>query len=582
MILQALVNYYESLAAQGKLAKPGWGEAKISFALEISEEGDLTGILTLVESVQQGKKAVEKPKVLILPEGTKRSSGVAAQFLWDNARYILGIDEAGKEERAKKCFQATAEKTQKILSKANGKQAQAIKAFLAKWNPDSAKDNEILRPYITDFLKGGNITFRIDGNYPQNDAEIIAAWDEYYASQSAEQRGICLVTGQEGPIARLHPNIKGVRGAQSLGAALVSFNAPAFESYGHEQGMNANVSEYAAFAYTTALNSLLSDKKHSQQIGDTTLVFWAEHDDVACTDCFADFLNDKVILTDEDLRGLFGSIKSGQAIYINDKLINPENKFYILGLSPNAARVSVRFFLENRFGYFLQNISRFYSDLQVAKPEYDTKEVLSLWQILQETANKNAKDKVATPLLTGAVMRSVLDGSAYPVALYQNIMLRLKAEQDNSEKFITKVSRVKAAVIKAFLLRNIKGKEDISVSLDVERNDNAYVLGRLFAVLENLQKMANPGINSTIKDRYFNSACATPAIVFPILLRLARSHEKKLSGKKGLVINIEKTITELLGRIQVIPKRLSLVDQGSFVLGYYHQVQYRYMKKEEK
>ena len=582
MILRALVNYYESLAAQGKLAKPGWGDARISYALEISEEGDLLGILTLLETVKQGKKTVEKPQVLKLPEATKRSSGIAAQFLWDNARYILGIDEAGKEERAKKCFQATAEKTKTVLREANGKHAKALIAFFEKWNPDSAKDNEILKPYLTELLGGGNLTFRMDGAYPQDDAEISTAWDNYCASQSAEQRGICLVTGKEGPIARLHPNIKGVRGAQSSGAALVSFNAASFESYGHEQGMNANIGEYAAFAYTTALNRLLSDKRHTQQIGDTTLVYWAENDDEACTDFFTDFLSDRIIITDEDLQDLFKNIKMGHAIRINETLIKPDNKFYIVGLSPNAARISVRFFLANTFGYFLNNISRFYSDFKIVKPEYDTKEVLSLWQILQETANKNSKEKVATPLLTGAVMRSILDGSAYPVALYQNILLRLKAEQDNPDKYVTKVSRVKAAVIKAFLLRNIKGKEDISVGLDVERNDRAYVLGRLFAVLEDLQEAANPGINSTIKDRYFNSACATPAIVFPVLLHLARSHEKKLASKKGLVVNFEKSITELLGKIQDIPKRLSLVDQGCFVLGYYHQVQYRYTKKEDK
>lgn len=582
MILQALVNYYESLAIQGKLAKPGWGDAKISYALEISEEGDLLGILTLIESVKQGKKTVDKPQILKLPEATKRSSGIAAQFLWDNARYILGIDEVGKEERAKKCFQATAAKTRSILKGANEKKAKALIAFFDKWNPDLAKDNAILKPYITELLGGGNITFRIDGVYLQDDAEINTAWDNYCASQSAEQRGICSVTGKEGPIARLHPNIKGVRGAQSSGAALVSFNDTSYESYGHKQGMNANIGEYAAFAYTTALNSLLADKKHTQQIGDTTLVYWAENDDEACTDFFADFLNDKIIITDDDLQNLFKNIKLGNAIRINETLLRPENKFYILGLSPNAARISVRFFLANTFGYFLNNISQFYSDFRIVKPEYDTKEVLSLWQILQETANKNAKEKAATPLLTGAVMRSILEGSAYPVALYQNILLRLKAEQDNPEKYITKVSRVKAAVIKAFLLRNIKGKEDISVGLDVERKDVAYVLGRLFAVLEDLQEAANPGINSTIKDRYFNSACSTPAIVFPVLLHLARSHEKKLSSKKGLVVNFEKSITELLGKIQDIPKRLSLVDQGSFVLGYYHQVQYRYTKKEEK
>lgn len=582
MILQALVDYYESLAAQSKLAKPGWGKANISYALDISEIGELLSIRTLLNQITQGKKTIYKPQSLLVPEATKRSSGIAAQFLWDNARYMLGIDALGKEERAKQCFMATAEKAQRVLEKTHGKTANAIKAFFANWKPETAKENVIIKQYIEELLGAGNIVFRIDGEYAHNDLEIVSAWDAYYTSQSAERKGICSVTGKEGPLARLHPNIKGVRGAQSSGAALVSFNAPAFESYGHEQGVNANISEYTAFAYTTALNSLLSDAKHSQQIGDTTIVFWAEHDDEGCSDLFADFLSDKLEIDDNDLREFFKSIKAGRAIRINDKLISPENRFYILGLSPNAARLSVRFFLANTFGYFLKNISRFYKDFQIIKPEYDTKEILPLWQILQETANKKAKDKAATPLLTGAVMRSILDGTNYPVALFQNIILRVKAEQDDPDRFITKVSRTKAATIKAFLIRNIKGKEDISMGLDVERDSVAYVLGRLFAVLEELQEKANPGINSTIKDKYFNSASATPAIVFPVLLHLARSHQKKLSDKKGMYILFEKSITDLLGKIKQIPKRLSLIDQGEFILGYYHQVQYRFSKKEEK
>ena len=582
MILQALVDYYEDLAAQGKIAKPGWGEAKISYALDISAKGELLGIRTLLNQVTQGKKVINKPQTLLLPEATKRSSGIAAQFLWDNARYMLGIDEDGKKLRAKQCFLATAEKAQTVLKNTNTQNAKAIKAFFANWNPDMAKDNSIVRPYIEELLGASNIIFMIDNEYAHNDLEIINAWDVYCASQSAEQKSICLVTGKEGPVARLHPNIKGVRGAQSSGAALVSFNAPSFESYGHEQGMNANVSKYAAFAYTTALNSLLASDKHHQQIGDTTVVFWAEQNNEDCSDLFAEFLSDKIEISNDDLQDFFKKLNTGQSIRINDKLIKPENKFYILGLSPNAARLSVRFFLANTFGYFLKNISRFYTDFQIVKPEFDTKEILPLWQVLHETANKNAKEKAATPLLTGAVMRSVLDGSPYPVGLFQNIMLRVKADQDNPDKFVSKVSRIKAATIKAFLIRNIKGKEDISMDLDFERDSVPYVLGRLFAVLEELQEKANPGINSTIKDKYFNSASATPAIIFPTLLHLARSHEKKLSDKKGMVISFEKSITSLLGKVKQFPKRLSLISQGEFVLGYYHQVQYRYSKKEEK
>ena len=515
-----------------------------------------------------------------MPEGTKRSSGVAAQFLWDNARYVLGIDVEGKEARAKQCFLAMREKTEQVLQNTNGKTASAVKAFFANWNPDTAKENIILKPYIEELMGASNLIFIIEGTYAHEDAEIIAAWNDYRAFQSGEKQAVCMVTGQKAPIARLHPNIKGVRGAQSSGAALVSFNAPSFESYGHEQGMNAAISEYAAFAYTTALNMMLADQRHYTQIGDMTVVFWAEDDLEDNTDFFDEFMNDKVEMEQKDLQELFASISSGNPVSFNDKLLQPSNKFYILGLSPNAARVSVRFFLANTFGYFLKNIAWFYQHLEIAKPSYDTKEILPLWQILQETANKNSKDKSATPLLAGSVMRSFLSGSQLPFALFQNIILRVKADQDNPDKFISKVSRIKAAIIKAYLLRN--EKRDITVGVDFERKNKAYILGRLFSVLENLQECANPGINSTIKDRYFNAACATPGIIFPVLMRLARSHMKKLSAQKGLVISFEKEITQLLGAIDEIPTRLPLVEQGEFILGYYHQLQYRYTKKEEK
>lgn len=580
MIIRALVDYYESLAKQGKIAKPGWSVAKIAYALNISTQGELLGVFTLLQDAQRGKKIVKVPQNLVMPEGTKRSSGVAAQFLWDNARYVLGIDVEGKEVRAKQCFLAMREKTEQVLQNTNGKTASAVKAFFANWNPDTAKENIILKPYIEELMGASNLIFIIEGTYAHEDAEIIAAWNDYRASQSGDTKDVCMVTGQKAPIARLHPNIKGVRGAQSSGAALVSFNAPSFESYGHEQGMNAAISEYAAFAYTTALNMMLADQRHYTQIGDMTVVFWAEDDLEDNTDFFDEFMNDKVEMEQKDLQELFASISSGNPVSFNDKLLQPSNKFYILGLSPNAARVSVRFFLANTFGYFLKNIAWFYQHLEIAKPSYDTKEILPLWQILQETANKNSKDKSATPLLAGSVMRSFLSGSQLPFALFQNIILRVKADQDNPDKFISKVSRIKAAIIKAYLLRN--EKRDITVGVDFERKNKAYILGRLFSVLENLQECANPGINSTIKDRYFNAACATPGIIFPVLMRLARSHMKKLSAQKGLVISFEKEITQLLGAIDEIPTRLPLVEQGEFILGYYHQLQYRYTKKEEK
>ena len=586
MILQALVDYYEALVKQGKVAKPGWGLAKISYALNINKQGRLLNVIPLIVNKPKGKKMVEMPKNIRLPEATKRTAGVAAQFLWDNAKYMLGLDVAEKMVRSRQCFEAMAAKCEEILADAHGEKATAIKAFFANWKPEQAAENEVLQPYKEALLGSANLVFKVEGESVENDEEIKQAWDTYKSKQSASTNsGICLITGKKEPIARLHPNIKGLYGAQSSGAALVAFNAPAYESYEHKQGDNAPVSEYAAFAYTTALNTLLASEANCLRIGDMTVVFWAEDADEANEAVFDDFFScENEIIKDDEIKGFYEKVRAGQPFRVEDLLVKPNNKFYILGLSPNAARISVRFFFVNTFGDFILNYEKYFREFEIAKPIFDTRVNLPLWQILQETANKNSKDKAASPLLAGAVLRSILSGINYPQALYQNTILRAKADQDNPDKKITKISRIKAAIIKACLTRNYK--EVVTVALNEECTKVPYVLGRLFAVLEELQEKANPGINSTIKDRYFNSACANPSITFPLLTKLANTHLKKISVQKGTVIYFEKQIGGLMNKLAIDnnawPARLSLPEQGEFILGYYHQVQKRYEKKEEK
>lgn len=589
MILQALVDYYEALAAQGRVAKPGWGIAKISYALNLDKQGRLLNLISLKLTKQKGKKAVEVPQSILLPEATKRTAGVAAQFLWDNAKYVLGLDASGKAERSKQCFEAMAQKCQEILAAAVGEKAAALKAFFASWQPEAAHDNALLQPYMEDLLSSANLMFKVEGESVEQDEEIRKAWDAYKSQQASDTaQGICLVTGKKAPVARLHPNIKGLYGAQSSGAALVAFNALAYESYEHKQGDNAPVSEYAAFAYTTALNTLLASERNYLRIGEMTVVFWAEGADKDNEDVFGDiFSSENKIIENADLQGFFEKVSQGQAFSVKDYLVKPENKFYILGLSPNAARISVRFFFADTFGDFIKNYEQYFREFEIIKPSFDNRVNVPLWQILQETANKNSKDKAASPLLAGAVLRSILSGIKYPEALYQNTILRAKADQDNPDKNITKISRIKAAIIKACLLRNYKNNEEVvTVALNEECKKVPYVLGRLFAVLEDLQEKANPGINSTIKDRYFNSACATPSVTFPLLTKLANTHLKKISAQRGTVIYFEKLIGELMNKLEVennaMPARLSLPEQGEFVLGYYHQVQKRFEKREEK
>ena len=262
MILQALTRYYEDLLAQGKIDAPGWAPAKISFALYLDENGGLTQVVPTMEDVTKGKKTVQQPQSMALPAAVKRTVGIAANFLWDNSSYLLGIDQKGRPERSRNCFAAAAKLHHAVLDGVDSPVAQSILAFFDNWKPENAAEHPALAGQLDEVISGGNLLFRAAGIYPQEDAAIREAWQRYRESGGADAvRMQCLVTGREDEITAVHPSVKGVRDAQSSGAALVSFNAPAFCSYGHEQSFNAPVGKYAAFAYTAALNHLLADKE---------------------------------------------------------------------------------------------------------------------------------------------------------------------------------------------------------------------------------------------------------------------------------------------------------------------------------
>jgi CRISPR-associated protein Csd1 len=386
----------------------------------------------------------------------------------------------------------------------------------------------------------------------------------------------CLVTGQESPIARLHPSIKGVRGAQSVGGSLVSFNERAYESYGREkeQGLNAPVSEYATFAYTTVLNFLLADNAHKLNLGDATIVFWAESPKKIYQGFMALYLNGGTVNNGEELvqdeaaareiKSVFEKIAQGKPIGDLSDVFVQETKFYILAISPNAARLAVRFFFANSFGEFVKKIGKHYDDLRIEKQYPTDPDVFSLWRLLNETVSPMSKDKAASPLLAGAVLKAIITGTQYPAGLYNSILLRIKAEKE--------ISYYKASIIKAYLFRNTEEfKEVLTMALNEQSENGSYILGRLFAVLEKAQEDANQGINTTITDRYFTSACATPAMVFPVLLRLAQHHISK--AEYGKTSN--KRIADLLEKMDIannpFPANLSLEQQGVFILGYYHQ-----------
>lgn len=587
MILQALTAYYEQLVRQGKLSAPGWDDSfKVSYELRLNDAGQLLRVVPLLTEKTVGKKTVLAPRAMRVPAHEKRSSGIAANFLCDNSTYLLGADEKGKPERSADCFKACAKLHHTILDGVDSPAARALLAYFDSWDPAQAAAHPLLAEQWKEITGNANLIFGYEAadhshSFVNDDPAIQNAWQAHYNDRSADSdMGQCLITGKYAPIERTHPNISGVPGAQSSGAALVSFNAPAFCSYGHEQGDNAPVSKYAAFAYTTALNRLLADRSHCKHVGDTTILCWAENAEPIYQDAMSMFLfgaNEAAGIQESDVQAALKRLSAGQTVPFLEKELSPDQHFYLLGLAPNAARLSVRFFLRDTFGSFAQNLQKHAEEMEIDCSEKEKFRTLPIWAVVNETTRTvPGQPAKPSPQLAGDLLRAVLTGGRYPATLLNGVTLRIRAEQT--------VTRGRAAVIKAYYLRNYPtelNKEVYTVSLN-ETTNVPYLLGRLFSVLEAVQKAANPGINTTIKDRYFNAACATPGISFPTLLRLSQKHLRKLND--GLATHYDKQITELMAQLPEsgFPARLSLPDQGKFTIGYYHQTQKRYVKKNEE
>lgn len=591
MILQSLVKYYEILAndEESNISKLGYCKANVSYAVNLSSDGELLNIIPLKIGVKRGKKIVEVSQNMEVPEQEKKSVGIKSNFLCENSSYVFGVDNKGKPERAKECFEAFKQLHINILQDVDNSTSKAVISYVSNWNVDKAMEHPILVEYLDEILSGANLVFKVDcGEFAHNDKEIRQAWEKYKSSSENENIMQCLVTGKEASIARLHPNIKGVKGAQSVGASIVSFNDRAYESYGgdKQQGLNAPVSEYAAFAYTTVLNYLLADISHKMYLGDATIVFWAESPKNIYQDFMSLYINggsinnDGNMIKDEvaarEVKAIFEKIAQGKPIGELSDAFDERTNFHILALSPNAARLSVRFFISNSFGEFVRKIAMNYEDLRIEKQYTTDPDAFSVGRLLFETVSPKSSDKAASPIMAGATLKAILTGTPYPFSLYNSIILRIKAEKD--------INYYKASIIKAYLLRRykIKFKEVLTMALNEQSDNRAYIFGRLFAVLEKVQLEANPGINSTIKDRYFTSACATPASVFPILLRLSQHHISKADygylSNKNIAIILEKLDIES----NPFPSNLSLEEQGVFILGYYHQKNALYRKNIKK
>lgn len=578
-ILQALDRYYDRIP---DVAAPGWSSEKFGWCIILGPDGALVDVQNLHDL--DGKK----PKVRLypVPEAVSRTSGVKPNFLWDKTAYVLGVKkrprEDGENNEDKPPWEAAEREHAAFrdlhLERLAGEADEGLRAlcgFLEQWQPEQFDANPRLQPEMLD----ANFMFRLDGDrcFLHERPAAKALVERFRVADNTDREtAFCLIRGEAAPITRLHPSIGGVQGAQSSGASLVSFNQDSFESYGQKQGANAPTSEAAAFRYGTALNHLLRRDSHNRlarPVGDATIVFWADASEVRASTAAEDFFSmavDPDQIERETARKLMDELEAvakGRPLSDLNPDIEPGTRFHVLGLSPNAARLSVRFWLSGTLDQFAKRLAEHYQDLRIEPAPMGWGHAPSVNRLLVNTTALLRDYKNIPPLLAGEVMRATLSGSRYPQSLLAAAIIRLRAG-DNA------ASGWHAAVIRAIIARDHRSgfqKEGISVSLNPEESSQAYQLGRLFAVLEAAQRMALGKTNTTIRDRYFGAASATPASVFPLLLRGVQNHLGKLrkSGKGGW---IEREIEDILDHLgAALPRSLPLAEQGRFAVGYYHQ-----------
>lgn len=576
MILQSLNDYYERMLQDPDRSVPErfWSTENVGWEFEIDGQGNLISVLPLTSGSKNQKRSSMSLQV---PEHDNRTSGKKAFFLCDNAAYLLGLDD--KEGEAKCAL--SRDLHLEVLGTVDDPAAQAICEFFEK----VVKNRKSLSAEKIEELKRGDmVVFRLknDTQRIHERAAIKKAWSGYRAFAADDDVvviGQCAVTGKRSPMARLFPQVTGIRGAKSAGASLVSFNKESFESYGKKQTYNASISTDVAFNAGSALRYLYGDANHYVRYGDTTFLFWTDRPASNEEEWVSQFLGDTIDLRSESKSDLekishtLNKIKAG--LPLED--CNPEVRFFILGVSPNAARLAVHFFEVDTFGALMRRYGEYLNDIEMVgvKP-------VSLRTLLRQTAPQGDADAIPSTLINSCVS-AMLTGSRFPRGLLQSLLTRTRA--DHASNNIWDMGQ-RAALIKAYLVRQERFRKmdtkhddqeerSFKVALDRQNKDEAYCLGRLFAVLERAQAAAVGEINATIKDRYFGAASTTPSRVFPALIRNSANHFAKLRKENsGLCVMLEKETNEIFSVAAItseFPKTLSFEKQGAFFLGYHQE-----------
>ncbi len=572
MILKALYDYYNRC---GNLPAPGMEEKEIGFVIVISKEGKFLRF----EDCRTDKTI---GRVYLVKKHVSRSSAAVANYLYDNSAYVLGYSDKDDSEKNQLYFNTFVEKVQSILDRMpDNSDIRTLMNFYAQGR--EAIHSEVEQdPLWEDIKKNLSkkysvFSFRIEG-----DLRILAEKKELMqtneGTKNDNSRGLCMVTGVQGELVDTTTATM-IQGSQAT-AKLVAFQVNSgYDSYGKEKCGNAPISHEAEFAYTTALNTMLRrDSRNKFTVGNRTFVFWASSNDKAAEQAeeslfdllgYSEEKKDNPNAKIEQVRKVFTAIYSGS---LSTSL---EDRFYILGLAPNSARIAVVYWSETPLRDFAGKILRHFDDMEIIDTRKDRKPYMGIKDILS-AVTLGGKQSEATPNLPESIIKSIFLGTPYPYTLLSACIRRIRAESDDGNA--ARITRI--AIIKAFLNRQNVNDKRMEIMLDKRNTNQGYLCGRLFAVLDRIQEDAN-GISS-IRERYMNAASSTPSSVFATILNLSSHHLENLSNE-GKKVFYEKLKQEIIDKISSdgFPAHLDLQDQGRFFVGYYHQRQDFFNKKEE-
>lgn len=597
MLIRSLCDYYDIQSARGEAASDIMSEQPVHWMVMLTPDGRVADIIDkrIEESVPQknGKvKIVKKPIVVPLPKRTQKT-GIDANIIEHRPLYIFGLnydakigltpdDKTGK---ARKSHEAFVKKNLEFFEGIDSEIARAYVNFIKNWVPENETENEQLKKLGKEY-QGSYYIFALDGR-PEcklhKDKAVLAKYEELMAKTAAETAesddGImmCPIEGERLRAARIHDKIKGIKGGNSVGAVLVNFNSSAFESYGKSQSMNSGISEKAMKKYTSSLNKLLADPMHHIYSDDMTVVFFAmKHDDKAECDLFNCYLNSSNGVTEDstkaDVKAVSENIyhkgQTGNVQALDDDVDNGVD-FFVAGFTPNSSRICQKFMVRNKFGKIIDNVKQHQQDMAICGSNGE----IPLWRINKELVSPNSANAIS-PALQSDMFQAILNGTNYPYTLLETVVRRVSTDSDTEDNGFIKINAVRAGLIKAFINRKARingDKEEITMTLNPENKNPAYLCGRLFAVLEKIQlEAADVKLNRTIKDAYFSSASSRPALIMPRLIDLSNYHLRKLN--EGRAIYFSKLINEIMGKIKdSLPTNLSIMEKGEFQLGYFQQ-----------